>query len=96
VVNGVGIAEVNLDLGFGLFPNPAANEVFINAANAGSNKAKLRMLTIEGKEIYNQSFNFTTQTTQAISLQGFDSGIYFVEITNENGQRSVKKLVIEK
>ena len=57
-VNGVGIAEVNLDLGFGLFPNPAANEVYLNAVNAGYNKAKLRMLTIEGKEIYNQLNRF--------------------------------------
>lgn len=82
------------DLGsFTMYPNPAKQSVTINAPAGGQNLKQLRLVDVTGKTLLikeNLSATFAT-----LDVSSFGTGMYFMEITGENGAKATKKLVIE-
>lgn len=73
-----------------LYPNPAAETAFIRMNNSGS--WRWRMLNIHG-ELVLQGYAPGMQKAR-LNLAGVPGGMYFVEITTENGGRAIRKLLI--
>jgi Secretion system C-terminal sorting domain len=85
----ININEYNSNGGVSLYPNPT-NELFV-VASANSAIQNLVVYNALGEVVYKNT-NQTQQ--QKIEVSTWNQGVYFVEITNEQG-RVVKKLVKE-
>ncbi len=76
-----------------LSPNPVHAQLHINLTNPNLTLQSLKLLTLEGRELFSKpeilSANFTLSTSK------YPSGLYLVRITLTNGQALVKKVVIE-
>jgi type IX secretion system substrate protein len=77
---------------YSIHPNPAKNELFITAQNTTEN-LKIKIFNIEGKLLSTQ--NVTLQDQKAIDVSQLLSGIYFLNIEDENGNTAVKKFIKE-
>ena len=84
VVDYIGLNE-NQTIDAEIYPNPATNEVKITFE---SSSALMLIRDAHGKMIQTQ----TIQSGEAISLENFQNGIYFFELTTEKG-KIVKRVV---
>ncbi|MCB0467305.1 MAG: T9SS type A sorting domain-containing protein [Aequorivita sp.] len=85
----LGVSE-NGSSKFSIHPNPAKNELFITAQNTTEN-LKIKIFNIEGKLLSAQSI--TLQDQKAIDVSQLLSGIYFLNIEDENGNTTIKKFI---
>lgn len=80
-----------------VYPNPTHNSVNVSFQTAQtSNRSTLSILDFTGKVVYQEEHgNLSTNlyTTQ-INTQNFDSGVYFVKLTSEHGQKTKKLSII--
>lgn len=76
-----------------IYPNPATNELYIRTKNE-SETLKIQVMDVNGRLIA----DYDTKTNATISNIKLDliSGIYFVTLSNSNGEKVTKKLVIAK
>jgi Secretion system C-terminal sorting domain len=77
---------------YSIHPNPAKSELFIAVQNTTEN-LKIKIFNIEGKLLSTQ--NVTLQDQKAIDVSQLVSGIYFLNIEDENGNTAVKKFLKE-
>jgi hypothetical protein len=85
----VGIGEYD-DFAFSIYPNPANNLVNIELAEIHAD-TKLTIVNMVGKIKHMEVLN----SMQAeVSLDGFDSGLYFVILHNSE-QKYIKKLIVK-
>ena len=75
---------------YSIHPNPAKSELFITAQNTAGN-LKVKIFNIEGKVLSTQ--NVTLQDQKAIDVSQLLSGIYFLNIEDENGNTTTKKFI---
>lgn len=86
----VGIFEnANGIVPFEIFPNPSNTDVTITFENQ-STTYKIEIFDISGKLILS---NTTNMNSYLISKNNLTSGVYFVKLTNFEGNYSVKKLL---
>jgi hypothetical protein len=76
-----------------LYPNPAQDEVSIYSLNT-SGKLEITVLDVNGKIVLTKSMLIESGETQ-LKLNLLN-GIYFVNLVDETGTKTVKKLVIAK
>ncbi|TND10602.1 MAG: hypothetical protein FD123_244 [Bacteroidetes bacterium] len=83
-----GIAEIKTNATDSVYPNPGDGMFFIRHSIDETRNIIVR--SIDGKELFR-----TTSVSKAswVDLRSFAPGIYFLEIENAAGMRSVKKLV---
>ena len=89
-----GINQINYFLteSIKIYPNPAANEVHLQAGSV--EKLTVQLFDITGKQL-TENISFTNSTT--INLQELSQGIYFIRITDTNsGSMNIQKVVIER
>lgn len=77
---------------FSISPNPANSEFFVKMAN-GNYPATVSVVDVTGKTLLSQSLD---SETNAISIGMFQSGIYVVNVKDNNGAVSSSKLAITK
>jgi hypothetical protein len=77
---------------FSIHPNPAKNELYITLANTSGN-LKLKIFNIEGKLLSVQDVMLENQT--GIDVSQLTTGIYFLNIEDENGNKTIKKFIKE-
>ncbi len=71
-----------------IYPNPTRN--FLNVImKDGGNKNQLLVTNTIGQEVFSKQFN---EGTFSFDMEGFDNGLYFIRITNENGSYTQKIL----
>jgi len=75
---------------FQMYPNPASDQITISLSSAVIKKVKLYDVT--GKKLKEE--NFESRTVQ-MPLNDISSGMYFLEITSDSGQKSSKKLIVK-
>ena len=66
---------------FNIYPNPASDFLYIEN-NSLANQIKVSILDIQGKEIFNNSFN--RGETIALDIADLKKGIYLVKIGNKS------------
>jgi hypothetical protein len=82
------LTNPDLDLtGISMYPNPASNEFFIKGLSVES---EILVHDMNGKLILSRS----GYVGDAIDIANIQSGVYFVNITNDGGS-TTKKLIIE-
>ncbi len=69
---------------FSIFPNPSNYKLNIRLAQ-NSNAANLEVYDILGKRIYKQTL---TSTLSSINVSRWNSGVYLVKRTNDNGTQT--------
>lgn len=87
----VGIAEHLLAANVNVFPNPAQNEfsVMLNGSNAG--RLTLSLFNIQGQLMQQEELeNVKAGTPHLIHVAGYESGMYLLRATTENGSVVVK------
>ena len=87
------LLELN-DLTF--FPNPSKNgKVKVRFSTPSENELSLKVLTMEGKEVFTRYFErFSGTYAETIDLSGQKEGLYLLEIA-QGKKRITKKLVVE-
>lgn len=75
---------------FAIHPNPVTDKLFLDATNTTDN-LKIQIFNIEGKLLSNQKV--ALQDQKAIDVSQLKSGIYFLNIEDENGNTAVKKFI---
>ncbi|WP_299666768.1 T9SS type A sorting domain-containing protein [uncultured Polaribacter sp.] len=92
--NTVSIDEVLINTkAFTVYPTISKGN-FTVFAKSSLGIAKMNIFDISGKQVYKSDLDFTNNERQAISLN-VNSGIYIVNLVDEKGKKSSKKIVIE-
>jgi hypothetical protein len=89
--NATGISALNLEA-IQIAPNPASDFVTIQLTNSAQVEAlQVELFDLAGKLVYTNQF---TGTTNTLSVNEFDSGIYMLTITSKSA-KSTSRLVIQ-
>ena len=84
----LGINVINSTFNINLYPNPATDKLFVNYELKGGHQ--INILDVTGRVVYSAMYedNFSE-----IDISNLFAGIYFIRITNEDNQSSIKKLI---
>lgn len=78
---------------FTIYPT-ISNGNFTLQAKSSAGKTNVNIFDISGRQVYKSNLDFAENEKHAVSLQ-VSSGIYIVNIMDENNNKSSKKIVIE-
>lgn len=78
---------------FTIYPTISDGNFTIFAKNT-LGKSIIKIIDINGKEVYNRKINFSSTSKHSLSVS-LKSGIYFVNLTDENKKHSSAKIIIE-
>ena len=87
-VIGLGISEKGNKLAVSIYPNPSKDVFHLQFAQPTA--ATIVLSSIEGKQLFTQTMN---GTSQAIDLSSYAAGVYFLTIRNQDGVQAITKLV---
>ncbi|WP_291125922.1 CotH kinase family protein [Flavobacterium sp. UBA6031] len=78
-----------------MYPNPAIDKVSIRLTMNEPKDITITVYNLQGIQLY-QTNNILSSGNQVITipLVGFDSGMYLVNISNEQGEKIVRKLLV--
>lgn len=80
-----GLVEVNKDnLGLNIYPNPNDGSFTFTIKNTQSSLTSVKVFNVVGEVVYSK-LGVAVQSNNKISLDGISSGVYLLQITNENG-----------
>ncbi|MFA6150641.1 MAG: T9SS type A sorting domain-containing protein [Chitinophagaceae bacterium] len=92
--NGTGIQEKNLTVNFSLFPNPAPNQIALSINTKEAFQLKISLTNVTGQTLFGdeKAAPVTNNYKRDISLVEFSSGVYFVNLYDENNSllKSIK------
>lgn len=77
-----------------LYPNPADGQFTITIENPGRDRLFWSIVDITGKTVRNETPIQNTAET-VVSTTGLTTGLYFLNITNDNSERAVFKLMVK-
>jgi hypothetical protein len=78
-----------------LFPNPATSTVYLRmVSDIFKGNVTLYVNDITGRTVIHQTYNIESNNMILMDASLFRSGIYFVNIIGQNGERATKKLII--
>ncbi|HRZ43134.1 MAG TPA: PKD domain-containing protein [Bacteroidales bacterium] len=90
-VTQTGITEQVSDAGFTLFPNPNTGSFFIT--NRGYRPEGVRILGIDGRELYRTSWMDTGSGSMQITAENLPPGIYWAELMGGPVRRTAKLII---
>jgi hypothetical protein len=76
-----------------IYPNPAKENISIVSSFDGNTLVEI--FDLQGKRVYKNNFSVTNNLSTNISLHNILSGVYFIRLTNENGEIQNQKLLIK-
>jgi hypothetical protein len=80
---------------FGLYPNPAGDFLTLDISSDKNMPIKINMINMSGQLVYSQNEQLqTNKNLFQLNTSNIPSGIYLVQLLNENGVLT-KKLIIE-
>lgn len=89
----LGVEESAITEQFSIYPNPANTEINVAMTLDNAENTVVKVLDISGKVISTMNLGTVNgQQTVSISLEGVSTGVYFVEMSNDNNTQ-VKKFV---
>jgi hypothetical protein len=89
----VGVSETDLNAYVSLFPNPAKEQITITLDNSKAPMSKLVVIDLMGREV--ASVNNIAANNYSLNTGSFVPGVYFVNITNQNGDIATKRFIIK-
>ena len=89
------IDELSEDL-FSVYPNPAIDIINISLDVEKMSSVEILIFNAEGKMIFNdRQDNFSGKYFKTIDLSAYSSGIYFVNINNDN-KKATQKIILQR
>ncbi|MBK5286540.1 MAG: T9SS type A sorting domain-containing protein, partial [Bacteroidia bacterium] len=85
------VNEITGQLSVSIFPNPATEKVTINLGKAG--RWDVGVWNVVGECVKVLPLNPLKGTTASIDVSGLKAGIYFVAVTDDAGNKAVRKVV---
>lgn len=86
------VTDEVLNTAFKIYPNPSYEEVTINFGTNISNIKSLSIKNSLGQQI--KTFSNLTTESITISTQKHSKGLYFIEVLDSKGSKTIKKLLI--
>jgi hypothetical protein len=90
-----GIIESGIDGNITLFPNPNNGEFSLNLENVENGTYDVTVKNIIGQNVYQDVINVTGSYNSNVRISNMQNGIYFMEISNSNGDTSVIRFVVK-
>lgn len=75
-----------------IYPNPATNNLKISASGFTTLPLQVNIIDITGRNVFNKIYN-TKTVSDNIDLSSLNSGVYFVNFANNNGNKTVKLII---
>ncbi len=89
--------EFNVDLDeFGLFPNPAEEEVYINLNEWKGMAVDVQLINALGQTVVQKQVDEIPEEAIRIDLSSIKNGLYFISVKVEDRKRMTQQLVIMK
>ena len=85
------IKEIENNIFFDMYPNPASNNVTVNLVD-GLNNVFVELVDMQGRLIV--SYNNVTGTSMKVDLSSVSNGVYFIRVSSE-GTIQTEKLIVE-
>lgn len=79
------------EFGMNIFPVPASDIVNISVQSL-STKNSVQLYDVSGVVVFSSAFSGSKTT---LETSCFSSGMYFIEVVNDSGERSTQKLIIQ-
>ncbi len=89
VTNPSGIAKSELTDKVSVYPNPVSSYAFVKS----DKNLSFSIISITGQRIPLDTIQKTDSNTYVLDLSMLQEGIYFMELTSEEGQSTVRKLI---
>jgi hypothetical protein len=77
-----------------LRPNPATTVAYFDFEQPLSMKLTVSISDITGKEV--EKLSFDKDSERLLSLEHYSSGVYLIKVVSEDGQKFVKRLIVQK
>lgn len=95
VVTGINENNATPVSALSIYPNPAKNEAFVNVTLTNSSNLSVYVLNALGQIVKSNSLQgFAGANTLNVDLQGLNSGVYFVKVSDGN-HASTTKLIVQ-
>ncbi len=88
------ISSINKDFEYTIYPNPANDELNIDAPFKNKTSGTLSVFNIIGHSLYQYNFNEDSIDHQ-IDVSAYSPGVYMLEIRTDTGRIVEKVMVIE-
>jgi len=79
---------------FTLSPNPAFGTTFLNLDKLKGQRMQLRLMNQFGQQVWYRNIEKISDVSEKIDLQGFQNGLYFLQIQLADKRLQTKKLLI--
>jgi hypothetical protein len=86
------IQEINNDIIFNAYPNPATDKIHFDISLPKNEKLTIRMYNMEGKLKFQKEFD--SSVFPEISLDEFSSGIYYITCQGANWMKGQKMVIL--
>jgi PKD repeat protein len=78
----------------GIFPNPSSDVMNISLYSLNPQNNNIKIIDVNGKVVYEMSNTVSAgDNSISLDLKHLSEGIYFVQITTENGEQSTQKWI---
>lgn len=90
----VGLDEHLLDL-IGVYPNPTTEKLTIHFAGTNNGEHTIEVSNLEGKVMFSERTEILpmNSTIKLIDVSELSNGVYFIKITDENGNETSSKFI---
>ena len=96
VVAGINVAESALSRSLSLYPNPTAGLFHVDFDLGSMQHAELKVVNALGQSVYVRSLESASGLQRhSIDLRGYASGLYWLQITSEEGQ-AMQRVAVQK
>ena len=86
------VKEIDSNIFFEMYPNPASNSLTVMLVNSGLNNVSIELVDLQGRLI--SSYKNITGTIMNVDLSFVSSGVYFIKVSAE-GTIQTEKLIVE-
>jgi para-nitrobenzyl esterase len=84
-----GIKNINANLIQEVYPNPSENQINLVFANS-TDKHNVQLTDLSGRVVKS---DVTTQSTYVLEKGNLNAGIYFLKVSNNQGEASIQKII---
>ncbi|NLJ83041.1 MAG: T9SS type A sorting domain-containing protein [Bacteroidales bacterium] len=88
------IASVENTYKLSAYPNPAKNKISFNYSVNQDKDVFLRVYSITGQLLYQESLGYSKKDVTTLNLDGWDSGIYIYSLEYDNQKIVSKKFIV--
>lgn len=89
-----GVADVERSDLFQLYPNPATIEAKLKLTQALKTDCQMTVVDALGRQVFQHRLN-KGSTDYSLNVQDWTKGLYFIELADGMGNKSVRKLMVE-